>query len=466
MGTRLFSWRKNLETIPLSKNQDIDLLVEDIGAEGQGVGKYQGYAVFVPGALTGEQVRVRIIKAGKAYGIGRLLEVIRPSEHRVTPVCDVFGRCGGCMLMHLSYDRQLLYKQNRVKQALMRIGKFDEIEILPTLGMEHPWRYRNKAAFCAGDDGRGGVALGLYAARSHRVVPVGDCRIEQESCSQALEAVLAWMQEHNVTYYDEATGKGLLRHLVVRTSSLGEVMVILCMNGAKPPGKESLIVRLQNTVKGLCSVAQCVNERRTNVIMEGPVHIIWGVDTIREEIAGLTLALSPRAFFQVNPLQAAKLYALALSLARLKEKDLVLDAYCGIGAIGLLAARQGAHVVGVECVEEAVRDARKNADLNALKNIRFVCGKAEEEIPRMLERGEKPDVVMLDPPRKGCDAALLQAIADADIGRIVYISCNPATFARDLAVLANRGYTPGPVQPVDMFPHTTHVECCCLLERY
>ncbi|MFZ5973981.1 MAG: 23S rRNA (uracil(1939)-C(5))-methyltransferase RlmD [Bacillota bacterium] len=454
-----------MKTLPLAKNQDIELFIEDLGAEGQGVGRYQGYAVFIPGALQGEQVRVRIIKAGKAYGVGKLLEAVSPSEHRTAPACDVFGRCGGCTLMHLSYDRQLVYKQNRIKQALIRIGKLDEIEVLPTLGMEHPWRYRNKAAFCAGQGDRGSAALGLYAARSHRVVPVGDCMIEQESCAQGLGAVLAWMREYGVSYYDETTRKGLLRHVIVRTSSLGEVMVILCTNGAKLPGQEPLVRRLRDAVQGLRSIAQCVNARKTNVIMDGPVRIIWGADAIREQILGLTLALSPRAFFQVNPSQAAKLYAHAISLACIKESDLVLDAYCGIGAIGLLAAKQGARVVGVEIVEEAVRDARINAELNRLKNIRFICAKAEEEIPGMLERGEQPDVVILDPPRKGCDAALLQAIADADIGRIVYISCNPATFARDLAILADRGYTPGPVQPVDMFPHTAHVECAIGLRR-
>ena len=451
--------------VPVTKNQDIELHIDDLGAEGQGVGRYNGYAVFVPGALPGETVRAHIVKAGKAYGVGKLIEVITASEQRTDPACEAFGRCGGCTLMHLSYAGQLAYKQERVRQALLRIGKFGDIKVLPVIGMDGPIRYRNKGAFCAGVDTDGGPALGLYAARSHYLVPVSDCAIEHPACAAAMRAVTAWMREFGVSSYDEASGKGLLKHLVVRTSAPGEAMVILCTNGQLLPGEGALVKRLQDAVPGLASVAWCVITRPTNVILDGPVRVVWGADAIRERIAGLELALSPRAFFQVNTEQAEKLYEHAVALTGAENGGLLLDAYCGIGAIGLLAARRGARVIGVESVREAVRDAEANASLNGLTNIRFVCGKAEEVIPKLLESGEKPDAVVLDPPRKGCEASLLEAIANAGIARVVYVSCNPATLARDLALLKERGYAPGPVQPVDMFPHTAHVECVIGIRR-
>lgn len=451
--------------VPVTKNQDIELHIDDLGAEGQGVGRYNGYAVFVPGALPGETVRAHIVKAGKAYGVGKLIEVITASEQRTDPACEAFGRCGGCTLMHLSYAGQLAYKQERVRQALLRIGKFGDIKVLPVIGMDGPIRYRNKGAFCAGVDTDGGPALGLYAARSHYLVPVSDCAIEHPACAAAMRAVTAWMREFGVSSYDEASGKGLLKHLVVRTSAPGEAMVILCTNGQRLPGEGALVKRLQDAVPGLASVVWCVITRPTNVILDGPVRVVWGADAIRERIAGLELALSPRAFFQVNTEQAEKLYEHAVALTGAENGGLLLDAYCGIGAIGLLAARRGARVIGVESVREAVRDAEANASLNGLTNIRFVCGKAEEVIPKLLESGEKPDAVVLDPPRKGCEASLLEAIANAGIARVVYVSCNPATLARDLALLKERGYAPGPVQPVDMFPHTAHVECVIGIRR-
>jgi 23S rRNA (uracil1939-C5)-methyltransferase len=451
--------------IPVEKNQEIELEIDDVGAEGQGVGKYQGYAVFVPGVLIGERARVHIVKAGKAFGVGKLLEIMRPSADRVAPPCPAFGRCGGCTLMHLSYAAQLEYKQNRVRQALRRIGGLSDIEVLPVWGMDEPWRYRNKGAFCAGVGAAGAPALGLYAARSHRIVPVSDCAIEHPGCADALRAVSTWVRASGVSCYDENSGRGLLRHVAVRTSTLGDVMVIVCTNGDRLPGAEALVNGLKAEVKGLRSLVQCVNRGRTNVILDGPVRTVWGEGGIREELAGLRLELSPRAFFQVNPEQTAKLYAHAVALAQPEGGALILDAYCGIGAIGLLAARAGARVVGVECVEEAVRDAERNAALNGIDNARFVRGLAEAVIPEMLEGGEKPDAVILDPPRKGCDPALLAAIVDARIDRVVYVSCNPATLARDMAILCESGYTPGPVQPVDMFPHTAHVECVVGMEE-
>jgi 23S rRNA (uracil1939-C5)-methyltransferase len=451
--------------IPVEKNQEIEIEIDDVGAEGQGIGKYQGYAVFVPGALPGERARVHIVKAGKAFGVGKLLEVVRTSADRVVPPCPAFGRCGGCTLMHLSYEAQLKYKQNRVRQALRRIGGLTDPAVLPVWGMGQPWRYRNKGAFCAGTDAAGAPALGLYAARSHRIVPVDDCAIEHAGCADALRAVSTWVRASGVSCYDENSGRGLLRHVVVRTSTVGDVMVIICTNGDRLPGAAALANGLKAEVKGLRSVVQCVNRGRTNVILDGPVRTVWGEGVIREALSGLRLELSPRAFFQVNPEQAAKLYAHAVALAQPEGDSLILDAYCGIGAIGLLAARAGARVVGVECVEEAVRDAERNAALNGIGNARFVCGLTELVIPEMLASGEKPDAVILDPPRKGCEPALLGAVADAGIARVVYVSCNPATLARDMAILHESGYTPGPVQPVDMFPHTAHVETVVLMSR-
>ena len=449
---------------PLYKNQEIELFIQDISAEGQGLGKHDGYTVFVPQTLIGERVLIKVIKAGKSFGVGKLIKIIQESQYRQYPRCEKFGRCGGCDLMHLEYEAQLEFKRNRVLQALKRIGKQENVVVHNTLGMDYPYRYRNKGAFCIQkiDDE---VRLGLFEKRTHRIVPIDDCIIEDEVCKNVISIVKEWAMETGVSCYNEETGKGLLRNIIVRSSTLNEVMVILCTNGKNIPKSEVLVGNLCNRVDCIKSIVQCINTKQTNVIMDGRINVLYGEDRINENILGVKVELSAKAFLQVNPIQTEALYAQVIDRAGITKDSFILDAYCGIGSIGLLAASKGAKVVGVECVEDAITDANRNAKLNNFDYIEFICGNAEEETPKLLKYGKKPDTVILDPPRKGCAQTLLNSIVDAKIDRVVYVSCNPETLARDVDFLANKGYSLGDIQPVDMFPHTVHVECVVMLSR-
>lgn len=464
MSSAFFMEELVLGKAPLCKNQEIELVIQDISAEGQGVGKYDGYTVFVPQVLIGERVLIKVIKAGKSFGVGKLIKITQESQYRERPKCEKFGRCGGCDLMHLEYDAQLEFKRNRVVQALKRIGKQEKVVVHKTLGMDYPYRYRNKGAFCIQKiDGE--VRLGLFKKRTHRIVSIDDCIIEDEVCKKAIFIVKEWAVETGVSCYNEETGKGLLRNIIIRSSTLNEVMVILCTNGKNIPRSKILVERLCGGVDGLKSIVQCINAKQTNVIMDGSIDVLYGKDRINESILGVKVELSAKAFLQVNPIQTEALYSQAIDRAEIMNDSLILDAYCGIGSIGLLAASKGAKVIGVECVEDAITDANRNAKLNNLDKIEFICGNAEEEIPKLLKYGEKPDTVIVDPPRKGCAQALLHSIVDAKIDKVVYVSCNPETLARDINFFTNHGYLLGDVQPVDMFPHTVHVECVVLMSR-
>ncbi len=448
--------------LPVQKNQQIELDITALGSEGQGIGRVEGYALFVEGALPGERIRAQVIKTTSSYGVGKLLKVLVPSHERQKPRCAVFGRCGGCALQHLTYEAQLRAKEETVRAALERLGGFRGAAVLPVLGMKEPWHYRNKAAFPAGmADGK--PVLGFFAPRSHRIVPFEDCPIQHPESLSALRAVKQWAQECDVPFYDERTGKGVLRHVVVR-SPQGQTMAVLVTTGALPKPAR-LVDLLQKEVRGLKSVIHNVNSGRTNVIFGKKFRVVWGEEQIAARLLGLEFSVSAASFFQVNTLQTEVLYEKALEFAGLTGRETVADLYCGTGTISLALARKAGEVVGIEIVPEAIEDARRNALRNGVENARFICAPAEEELPRMVEEGLRPQVVVLDPPRKGCEEALLAAVAKAAPERVVYVSCNPATLARDAKYLAQQGYRLEMAQPVDMFPWTAHVETVVLLSQ-
>lgn len=449
-------------SMPLKKNDDITLEITGANSEGAGVGRYEGLAVFVPFSLPGETVTAHIIKAARSYAVGKLIGVLKASPDRIEPACPVFYKCGGCALQHMSYAAQLEYKRGVVRDALARIGGFTDIEVRPTIGMEDPLRYRNKGSFpfaCA----EGHVAWGLFAPRSHRLVEVPDCMIECRSAVLAAKAVRSWAEDLGVSAYDEDTCSGVLRHTVTRECS-GGVSVCVVTTG-ELPHKEELISRILCGVPNVKSIVHNINRKDTNVICGDEDRVIWGSDTVTHSLCGLDFEVSRESFLQVNTIQCEKLYSLAAEGLELDENSTVADIFCGIGTITLLLAKRAKRAVGIEYVEKAVEDARRNALKNGIDNAEFFCGAAEKVLPRLVKSGMRFDCVSLDPPRKGADPAVLEAIAASGANRIAYISCDPATLARDLKLLCGFGYGIDSVQPVDMFPFTYHCEVVCKLLR-
>jgi 23S rRNA (uracil1939-C5)-methyltransferase len=472
--------------LPVREGGEYVVDVAGLGHDGEGVGRYEGYTLFVPGALPGERVRVRVGKVKKQYGFASLLDVVEPSADRVAPPCAVYDACGGCQLQHLSYEAQLRAKRRIVVDALQRIGKLavasadsapteaggspdaadrPPVIVHPTIGMADPWRYRNKVQVPIGEQ-QGGLIGGFYEQGSHRIVDMDACLIQQEESDEIVLRVKRIGSALGLTAYREDTHTGLLRHVVVRTARrTGEIMVVLVTNGDRLPNAERLVEAIREAVPGVVSVCQNINTARTNVVFGGETRVLWGQEVIYDYIGDVKFAISPRSFFQVNPVQTEVLYGKALEYAALSGEETVIDAYCGIGTISLFLAKRARRVYGVEIVPEAIADARRNAELNGMPNVEFAVGEAETVLPRWLEEGVAPDVVVVDPPRKGCDPALLDTLLAMKPPRVVYVSCNPATLARDLRVLEDGGYRTVEVQPVDMFPHTVHVECCVLIER-
>ncbi|MGI6168460.1 MAG: 23S rRNA (uracil(1939)-C(5))-methyltransferase RlmD [Christensenellales bacterium] len=446
---------------PVAKNEQIELDILDLGSAGEGVGRYEGYALFVPGALAGERVRVRVVKAGKSFGFGRLEEILRSSPQRTSPPCPYFGRCGGCALQHLSYDGQLAYKRKLVADCFSKIAGEGDVIVAPTLGMENAWRYRNKAAYpVALRDGR--PVLGLYARRSHMVVDIADCLIQSEKSAAALEKVRQFVTRYGILPYDETSHRGLLRHVVVRTSGAGEVMATLVVNGQRLPREGELTAMLRD-VPGMVSITLNQNRRRGNVILGEEERVLWGEGFLRDTIGPFSFQVSARSFFQVNPFQTERLYEAAVDAAGLTGSETVLELYCGVGSITSFLAQRACRVVGVEYSQAAVEDARRSAKENGV-DATFIAGDAGQVL-RDLQGKLLPDVVVLDPPRKGCDAAVLHRVADMGPKRVVYVSCEPGTLARDAALLRELGYAAAFVRPIDMFPQTPGVECVALFER-
>lgn len=448
----------------IRKNEIYTLTITDIGTHGEGIGKIDGYALFVKNTLPGEEVKVLVVKANKNYGYGKALEIIKPSPSRVEPLCPAAPRCGGCTLQHMDYKAQLLQKQNKVKQNIMRIGGFDNVDVEPTIGMDDPWNYRNKAQYPVSSDNKG-INIGFYSLGSHKTVNIDNCLIGSKSDPEILSLVRKFIEENKIPVYNEETGKGLIRHIVIRTGYYtDEIMVCLVVNSSNFKYKNKLIETLK-PIEGIKSIVINYNTARTNVILGQKCETIYGNDYITDKIGDLKFKISPLSFFQVNPQQTYKLYSKALEFADLKGDETVIDAYCGIGTISLFLAQRAKEVYGIEIVPQAIENAIENAKLNNIENAQFYTGKSEDIVPELYNtKGIKPDIMVVDPPRKGCDESLLNLMLDMKPQKIVYVSCDSATLARDLKILCSTGeYNIQKVQPVDMFPHSYHVETVCLL---
>ena len=448
------------------KNDVVTVRIEHMGNDGEGIARADGYTLFVKDGLPGDLAEVKIVKAKKQYGYGRLMRILEPSENRVEPRCPLHQKCGGCQIQALSYKEQLRYKEEKVRGHLKHIGGFPEPPVLPVIGMEEPFRYRNKAQFPFGTDKDGRIVTGFYAGRTHSIVANTDCVLGAPENKEILEIILAFLKERKISVYDEKTGKGLLRHALIRKGfRTGELMVCLVVNGRSFPGADELADRLF-AVPGMTSVTLNVNEKNTNVIMGTEILPVRGRTHIMDAIGPIRYRISPLSFYQVNPVQTEKLYQTALDYAGLTGTETVWDLYCGIGTISLFLAQKAEKVYGVEVIPDAVRDARSNAELNGIANAEFYEGRAEEVLPEMYEKkGIRADVIVADPPRKGCDTACLETMLLMKPERIVYVSCDSATLARDLKILCAGGYRLEQVQPVDMFGQTSGVESIVLLSK-
>lgn len=453
-----------LENVPVEKNKSYVMTIDDLGSEGEGIGKIEGFAVFVEGALPQEEIEVLIVKVKKRFAYGKLQKVLKASPQRVTPLCAVAAKCGGCQLQHLSYEGQLQYKTKKVKNALQKIAQIENVEVLSTLGMSDCWRYRNKVQFPVGSD-NGKLKIGFYGKRSHRIVDTQQCFLQHEMSDKIIEIIRAFVEQYAISVYDEQNHRGLLRHILIKVGfSTGQVMVCFVINGEELPHCDVIVEQLQQ-IKGMTSVVLNVNKQKTNVILGQKNIVVWGKECIVDKIDHFEFEISPLSFFQVNPVQTKVLYQKALEFADLKGEETVLDLYCGIGTISLFFAQKAKSVVGCEIVAEAVADAQKNAKRNHVQNVEFVQGAAEDVAQMLYQKGLKADVVVIDPPRKGCDKRVLDTIVHINPQKIVYVSCDPATMARDVKILIEQNYDLKMVQPVDMFPHSKHVECVVLIQR-
>lgn len=450
----------------LSKNKEYVVDIVDIGQGGVGIGKYEGFTVFVEGGLIQDKVKVRISKSKKNYAVGDIVEILEKSPFRVDRICsDDLKDCGGCQIQELDYNKQLELKTNEVKQVISRIGKLENVEIHETIGMQSPCRYRNKAQFPI-QNINGSTAIGFYRKKSHDVIPTDICVIQHDINDKIIKIIKTYIQAYNISIYNEMTHTGVLRHLVTKVGfTTNEVMVVLVANGTNLPHLNELASVLQENIPGFKTLVLNINKAKTNVILGKENKVIYGNGKINDYIGDLVFEISPLSFFQVNPIQTEVLYNKALEYAELEENDTVFDIYCGIGTISLFLAQKASKVYGIEIIEDAIKDAKINAKLNNLDNVEFYVGKAEEVVPKMYREGKSANVVVIDPPRKGCDEKVLDTIVSMKPDRVVYVSCNPSTLARDLAYLDERGYKCVEIQPVDMFPHTMHVETVAKLRR-
>lgn len=450
----------------IEKNKHYEVEIRDISSDGNGVGIIDGFTVFVPMSAIGDVAEIVVVKVLSHYAVGRIVRLISESYARTEPMCPVFKRCGGCHLQHIKYEKQLEIKKNFIESALSRIGGFEGFECEEVLGMETPERYRNKCIFPIGKGTNSEVVSGFYARRSHEIIPVNDCMVGAEINKDILSAVKEYIDKFNVSVYDENNHSGLVRRVFIRqANSSGEIMVIISINGTELPQKDSFVNMLTRISDKITSIYVNINKKITNVVLGEKNKLIFGKEVIEDTLCGISFRISPHSFYQINPHMTEKLYLKALEMANITEEDTVLDVYCGIGTISLAAAKNAKFVNGVEIVEQAVCNARENAVNNGIENVRFFADSAENAVPKLIENGETPDVVILDPPRKGSDEQTLKAIVSAAPKRIVYVSCNPATLARDAKLLKELGYMPTRCVGVDMFPHTTHIESCMLLCR-
>ncbi|WP_283700397.1 23S rRNA (uracil(1939)-C(5))-methyltransferase RlmD [Clostridium perfringens] len=451
----------------VEKNKEYIFDIISQGYEGEGIAKIDNkYPIFIEGALKGEKVKVRIVKVNKNFAYGKLMEVLEPSEERVNPPCAIYKRCGGCKLQHASYKAQLDFKWDRVKDCVSKIGKLDPSIVKYPLGMEEPWRYRNKVQLPIGLI-NGEVKIGFFAPRSHDIIDMESCLIQDEIGDKVVKLTREWIEKFNIRPYNvdgEYDEKGIVRHIMIRRGfTTNEVMVVLVTNGEKLPHKEEFVDLMVKNIPGIKSVIQNINSKKTNVILGLESKTLWGEDTISDYIGDFRFNISPLSFFQVNPTQTEVLYGKVLEYANLTGNEEVFDAYCGTGTITLFLSQKAKKVYGVEIIPQAIDNAWINAKENKVENVEFFVGESEVVIPDLINKGVKADVVVVDPPRKGCDKKLLDAITNIDAKKIVYVSCDPSTLGRDLKVLEENGYKTLEVQPVDMFPNTAHIENVALL---
>jgi 23S rRNA (uracil1939-C5)-methyltransferase len=451
---------------PVFKGEVIEFTVRNYGHEGEGVGRYRDFTVFVAGALQGEAVRVRISEVKRNYARGILLEVLQPASARINPSCPVFQDCGGCQLQHLDYRAQLEMKRQRVADVLERIGGLTGVVIHPVLEMANPRCYRNKVQYPVGLAPDGRVQIGFYRMGTHEIIPAAGCLLQPEELNRIVVKLRAILATRRVPIYNEHTGEGILRYVLLRQGFVsGTVMVVLVTNGERFPEGAQIVSELTAAFPQIGSIVQNINRSRGNVILGPESRVLWGEDAIIDQLDGLKFKISARSFFQVNPVQTVVLYHKAVEYAGLDGGETVVDAYCGVGSLTLFLARKAKLVYGIEVAPEAIRDAGENAALNGIGNARFMVGATEKVLPELVKEGIRFDVGVVDPPRSGCERSVLESFAAGGVGRIVYVSCNPSTLARDLKLLAELGYRTVEIQPVDMFPQTFHVECVALIER-
>jgi 23S rRNA (uracil1939-C5)-methyltransferase len=451
--------------VPVNLGQEIETVIESYGHEGEGVARFQDFTIFIPGALKGETVKAKVVAVKKNYARAKVLQVLTAVPERVKPSCPIYALCGGCQLQHLDYRAQLELKRQRVIDAVERIGGLKGVTVHTTIGMKEPWRYRNKVQYPVGLY-KNRLALGFYRQGTHCLVPVSDCLIQPLITNKVAAKVKELANQYKLPVYNEKTGKGLLRHVLIKTAYLtGEVMVVLVINGDYFPVGPRIARDLAAAFPQIKSIVQNINRTRGNVILGDTNQVLWGSDGIVEKVGGLSFKFSAGSFFQVNPVQTQTLYGKAVDYADLSWRELVLDAYAGVGSLTLFLAKKAKQVYGIEVSPQAVANAKENAVLNGINNVRFITGAVERELPKLVAGQLVFDVAVLDPPRSGCEERVLKSLAQNMIKRIVYVSCNPSTMARDLKILAGCGYRTEEIQPVDMFPHTFHVETVALMSR-
>ncbi len=450
---------------PVTAGKEYTIEIVGLGHSGEGVGRFRDFTVFVPNAIPGEEVKVRIREVKKNYARGELLAVLRSADQRISPVCPVYEACGGCQLQHMAYGEQLNWKRRVVADALQRIGKLASVIVHPTIGVREPWYYRNKMQYPVGEK-NGQIVAGCFARGTHRIIDTTHCAIQHPLNNEIAGQVKEVLQMLGISVYDEATGRGLVRHILGRVGvKTGELMLVLVTNGPELPFLRELIDQLRQRLPQLVSIVQNINTRNTNIILGEQTHTLWGRDTITDYIGPFKFNISARSFFQVNTAQAEILYAKALEYAGLTGRETVIDAYCGTGTITLFLAQKARYIYGIEVVPEAIANARENAALNAVDNVEFLVGDTVELMPHMFAQGVRPEVIVVDPPRAGCAREVLDTFISMRPQRIVYVSCNPSSLARDLAYLAEHAFVTREVTPVDMFPQTSHVESVVWVQR-
>lgn len=472
-----------MEKIRIQKNDEYVMDITDIGTDGAGIGRISGYALFVKDTVPGDRILVKIIKLKKHFGYGRLIKILEPSPDRILPKCPVAKQCGGCQLQHLSYEKQLEFKQNKVKNCLERIGGCKDVTLEPILGMEEPYYYRNKAQFPVGRTKDGKLTIGFYAGRTHSIIDTRTCCIQAKINETIINIVRRFLEKYHISIYDEENHTGLVRHILTRAGfATGELMVCLVINGNRLPHEQEFVEMLTDgnyqteSIQGIpgdpgfwkmTSINLNINKEKTNIIMGQKCICLWGQEYITDKIGENIYRISPLSFYQVNPVQTKKLYDTALEFAGLTGTETVWDLYCGTGTISLFLARQAKKVYGVEIVPEAIEDARENAKINGIENAEFFCGASEHVLPEWYKKnpGAIADVILVDPPRKGCEETLLMTIIQIKPERIVYVSCDPATLARDIKILEQHGYKLKRAKACDMFGNSVHVETVCLLSR-